>query len=151
MEVCPRRGIGTNGFDLRSDARAGLFGGLYGDCAGIGINYSTSNAVIRGEYVFRSRPTESISSQSPTRHLVPPTRPQSALPVWEWAKIQKVLRGGEMSDANERWQIETVHEISRCSISLLLKVPISAEHEPAMERIMESLHDLLEECSGVKQ
>ena len=50
-----------------------------------------------------------------------------------------------MAEIDERWQLETVHEISRCSISLLLKVPIPAEHEPALERIKEALHDLLEE------
>ena len=50
-----------------------------------------------------------------------------------------------MAEISERWQLETAHEISRCSISLLIKVPIPVEHEPALERIMESLHDLLEE------
>ena len=50
-----------------------------------------------------------------------------------------------MAEISERWQIETAHEISRSAIVLLLKVPIPAEHEPALERIMESLRNLLEE------
>ena len=54
-----------------------------------------------------------------------------------------------MAEIHERWQLETAHEISRSAIVLLLKVPIPAEHEPALERINEALHDLLEECSEV--